>query len=188
MDSNGNAWVANLGGNNVQHINASKGGVDIVLSDPNLQLINGPTSVAVDSQDNVLIANRATQVISKYSSTGKFLSYLKVNMNLFSLAVDSADRVWIADTQNNQILCPALGASFKLPRNTAPHALAVDVLGQVWVANYNTSSVIAFTTQGRPLRVIKSGVRFPTGVDFDGEGNLYISNFTNNNVGKYQLH
>lgn len=185
VDSKGNAWVANLGGNNVQHINASTNSVDIVLSDPNLQLINAPTSVAVDSQDNVLIANRATQVISKYSSTGKFLSYLKVSMNLFSLAIGPDDRLWIADTQDNAIYCPSLGISFKLPKNTAPHALAIDALGRPWVANYNTASVVQFSQKGIPLNVVKSGVRFPTGVDFDAQGNLYISNFSNNNVGIY---
>jgi streptogramin lyase len=187
VDSKGNAWVANLGGNNVQHINASTNSVDIVLSDPNLQLINTPTSVAVDSEDNVLIANRATQVISKYSSTGKFLSYLKVSMNLFSLAIGPDDRLWIADTQDNAIYCPSLGISFKLPKNTAPHALAIDALGRPWVANYNTASVVQFSQKGRPLNVVKSGVRFPTGVDFDAEGYLYISNFSNNNVGKYLI-
>jgi streptogramin lyase len=187
VDSKGNAWVANLGGNNVQHINVTTGGVDIVLSDPNLQLINAPTSVAVDSQDNVLIANRATQVISKYSSTGQFISYLKVSMNLFSLAIGPDDRLWVADTQDNAIYCPSLGVSFKLPKNTAPHALAIDRLGNPWVANYNTSSVVQFNSNGRPLSVVKSGVRFPTGVDFDGAGNLYISNFSLNNVGKYQI-
>jgi len=187
VDSKGNAWVANLGGNNVQHINASTGGVDIVLSDPNLQLINGPTSVAVDSKDNVLIANRATQVISKYSSTGQFISYLKVSMNLFSLAIGPDDRLWVADTQDNAIYCPSLGVSFKLPKNTAPHALAIDRLGNPWVANYNTSSVVQFNPKGRPLSVVKSGVRFPTGVDFDAAGNLYIANFSLNNIGKYQL-
>ncbi|MEY4683857.1 MAG: hypothetical protein RLZ25_316 [Pseudomonadota bacterium] len=187
VDSKGNAWVANLGGNNVQHINATSGGVDIVLSDPNLQLINTPTSVAVDSQDNVLIANRATQVISKYSSTGKFLGYLKVSMNLFSLAIGPDDRLWIADTQDNAIYCPSLGVSFKLPNNTAPHALAIDRLGNPWVANYNTSSIVQFNKKGRPLSVVKSGVRYPTGVDFDGEGNLYVSNFSINNVSKYRI-
>ncbi|MEN9681401.1 MAG: hypothetical protein RLZZ627_1294 [Pseudomonadota bacterium] len=185
VDSKGNAWVANLGGNNVQHINATTNSVDIVLSDPNLQLINGPTSVAVDSQDNVLIANRATQVISKYSSTGKFLSYLKVSMNLFSLAIGPDDRLWVADTQDNAIYCPSLGVSFKLPKNTAPHALAIDRLGRPWVANYNTAAVVQYSQKGIPMNVVKSGVRFPTGVDFDADGNLYISNFSNNNVGKY---
>lgn len=187
VDSNGNAWVADLGGNNVQHINVAGGGVDRVLSDPNLQLINGPTSVAVDSQDNVLIANRATQVISKYSKTGQFISYLQISSNLFSLAIGPDDRLWIANTQGNAIYCPSLGLSFKLPKNTAPHALAIDRDGNPWVANYNTSSVVQFNAKGRPLRVVKSGVRFPTGVDFDAAGNLYISNFSLNNVGKYQI-
>lgn len=187
VDSKGNAWVANLGGNNVQHINVKTGGVDIVLSDPNLQLINTPTSVAVDSKDNVLIANRETQVISKYSSSGKFLGYFKVSMNLFSLAIGPEDRLWIADIQHNTIICPSLGINFKLPKNTAAHALAIDVMGNPWVANYNTSSVIKFSPNGRPLSVIKSGVRFPTGVNFDADGNLYISNFTTNNIGKYRV-
>lgn len=187
VDSKGNAWVANLGGNNVQHINATTGGVDIVLSDPNLQLINTPTSVAVDSQDNVLIANRTTQVISKYSSTGKFINYFKVSMNLFSLAIGPDDRLWVADTQDNAIYCPSLGVSFKLPNNTAPHALAIDLQGHPWVANYNTSTVVEFTQNGRPLNVVRSGVRFPTGVDFDANGNLYISNFSRNNVTKYRV-
>jgi|GEM_PF-6705279 streptogramin lyase len=185
VDSKGNAWVANLGGNNVQHINATTNSVDIILSDPNLQLINTPTSVAVDSQDNVLIANRGTQVISKYSSTGKFLGYLQVSSNLFSVAVGPEDRVWIADTQDNAIYCPSLGISFKLPRNTAPHALAIDVLGRPWVANYNTAAVVQYSQKGIPINVVKSGVRYPTGVAFDADGNLYISNFANNNVGKY---
>mgnify|MGYP006269657339 CR=1 FL=1 len=187
VDSNGNAWVADLGGNNVQHINVASGGVDLVLSDPNLQLINGPTSVAVDSQDNVLIANRGTQVISKYSKTGAFISYLKISSNLFSLAIGPQDRLWIANTQDNAIYCPSLDISFKLPKNTAPHALAIDQNGNPWVANYNTSSVVQFNAKGRPLSVVKSGVRFPTGVDFDAAGNLYISNFTLNNVGEYQI-
>lgn len=187
VDSKGDAWVADLGGNNVQHINVAGGGVDRVLSDPNLQLINGPTSVAVDSQDNVLIANRATQVISKYSATGKFLNYILVSSNLFSLAVGPDDRLWIANTQGNAIYCPSLGISFKLPTNTAPHALAIDRNGNPWVANYNTSSVVQFNARGRPLNVVKSGVRFPTGVNFDALGNLYISNFSLNTVGKYQI-
>lgn len=187
VDSEGNAWVANLGGNNVIRINATTGAFDYVLSDPNLQLINTPTSVAVDSKDNVLIANRTTQVISKYSSTGKFLSYFKVSMNLFSLAIGPDDRLWVADTQDNAIYCPSLGVSFKLPKNTAPHALAIDRNGHPWVANYNTSTVVEFNQNGRPLSVVRSGIRFPTGVNFDAQGNLFVSNFSRNNVSKYRV-
>lgn len=184
VDSNGNAWVSDIGANKVFHV--TKGGyIDVVLYDPNSIVIDGPLSVAVDSKDNVYVANRNDQTITVFNKYGTFLRYWKVKMNLFYLTIDSQDRIWYADAQNNTINCLQCGTSFAVKDKSAPRALTVDLDGNVWVANYTYSNVTVYTPYGKPLATVKLGVRYPTGVALDADGNLYISNFTTNTVTIY---
>lgn len=186
VDSKGNAWVSDIGANKVFHV--TKGGyIDVILYDPNSIVIDGPLSVAVDSNDNVYVANRNDQAITVFNSSGTFLKYWKVKMNLFYLAIDSQDRIWYADAQNNTINCLQCGTSFPVKDKSAPRALTVDPDGNVWVANYTYSNVTIYTPYGKPLGTVKLGVRYPTGVAFDPDGNLYVSNFTTNTVTIYSV-
>jgi tripartite motif-containing protein 71 len=186
VDSQGNAWVSDIGANKVYHV-TTRGTIDIIILDPYLEVINAPMSVAVDSQDNLYVANRGDQAITKWNSKGTFITYWKVNLNLMYLAVDDKDRLWIADAQNDVIRCLACGTAFPVQSKSAPRALGFDQDGNIWVADYTYSRVTGFSPHGQPLGSVKVGVKFPTGIAFDPQGRLYVSNFTTNSVSVYSI-
>lgn len=77
------------------------------------------------------------------------------------IAVDSSGNLWVADSYNNRVLMYA-------PGNTT----AALVLGQTGFA----SSVSATTS---------TGFNYPTGVAVDQFGSLYVADFNNNRVLRY---
>ncbi len=186
VDSQGDVWVSDIGSNKVFHVTSS-GKIDSIILDPYLSLINAPLSVAVDSQDNLYVANRGNQSISKWSPKGIVMGYWKVNVNLMYLAIDANDRLWIADAQNDVIRCLACATAFPVQGKSAPRALGFDQDGNIWVADYTYSRVTGYSPHGQPLGSVKVGVKFPTGIAFDPQGRLYVSNFTTNSVSVYSL-
>jgi streptogramin lyase len=116
--------------------------------------------------------------------------------DLTSVAIDSADNVWYASSQNNM-----LGVSDKIgalvsPANgysggglKGPAQIAIDGNNRVFVANRDGSSVSVFTNTGAAVSPTTGfqapGLSNPRGLAIDSSGNVWVTNFTGNSITEF---
>ncbi len=161
IDTAGNAWVADYGSQKsstdaVEKVSAH--GVSLVkvtgsgLSDPE--------DVAIDRNENIWVGNKASAVLTKYSSTGTVLSggsgYPGGGINDPTVVVvDGADRIWTANGGNNSIsefsnsgtaISPSTGYTSSGLSGTS--WLAIDQAGNVWVSSSTPTAVTGTSDYG----------------------------------------
>jgi len=99
-----------------------------------------------------------------------------------------ADTLFVS-THDNTILTFGLDGNGSLFANTglsSPRGIAFDSVGNVYVGNYNDSTIQKFTLGGVHLGVFAStGLSNPQGLAFDSAGNLYAANAGNNTIQKF---
>lgn len=172
-DSKCNAYVANQSSNTLTRVLAD-GSVftDFVVG-------QGPTSVAIDSGDNVWSANFYGNSVGLVSSAGTVLSgggYIGGGMNApRAVAVDGKGNAWVASEHGSSLaefasassatpgalLAPSTGwgADAKL---LEPYSLAIDAAGNIWVANYASNTLTEFIGLAAPVKTPLLGpVRVP---------------------------
>lgn len=104
------------------------------------------------------------------------------------VALDSLGNIYIADTNNNQIVeVTAAGVASVLAfpgisPAMQPQAVAVDGAGNVYVADGTHSRVVELS--GGVASVLDTGglLSYPDGVVLDASGNLYIADAVNNDI------
>jgi ABC-type Fe3+ transport system permease subunit/DNA-binding beta-propeller fold protein YncE len=115
------------------------------------------------------------------------------------LAVDAADRLYVADSCNHrvQVFAPdgtflrAFGRPGTGPGELSyPYDLRVDAQGLVWVCEFGNSRLQAFDAEGRPVETLggpgTAPGRFnnPWSLALDSRGNLYVADAGNHRVQK----
>jgi ribosomal protein S11 len=193
-DPYGNFFVANTGYNRVLVGIPGSSGYSIYLWAGNINgtagysgdggtapnaLLHGPQGVAVDSSDNVYIAdttnNRirkvtySTDIISTiagngtagYTGDGNTATSAELN-NPYGVAMDTSGNIYIADTYNNRIR--------KVTTSTGKIST---------IAGNGTAGFL-----GDNGAATGAEVYLPTGVAVDASGNVYIADYGNNRVRK----
>jgi sugar lactone lactonase YvrE len=185
VDASGNVYVADAGNGLMRKITPA--GVVSTLSGPSGGLFNNPTGVAVDAGDNVFVANFLDNTIYKISPQDSVTLYAgsgfpgadngpAASASFYypsSVAVDTAHNLYVADGVNNLIrkITPngivstlagsgqsgavdstGVNASFN-----GPSGLAVDMAGNVYVADTNNNSIRKITPDGKVTTIAGSG-------------------------------
>lgn len=202
---------------------ASTNGTDFVASFAN------PASVALDAQGNLYVTDANTHVIRKITANGVVSTFAgsgapgavdsvgtAASFNSpRGIAVDSKGNVYVADTYNNKIrkitkdgVVTTLAGSGNVGRTNGtgpaanfffPTGVAVDTIGNVYVADKNNKRLCKITPSGvvTTLAVneptgIGDGVggvvapfSQPTGVAVDTTGNVIVADYGNNQIYKY---
>lgn len=190
VDSSGNVYIADTSNNVVRMVNTS-GNISTFAGNNSLGagysgdggaatngMLNAPTSVAVDSSNNVYITDSVTNLVRKVSG-GNFSTIIGINGTGGSLnhpngvLVDSKGAVYVSDT-SHRVLKFANGAlaSFagtgdvgfggdnglatKAVLNN-PIGLAVDAAGDVLIADSNAFRIRAVSTAGIITTIAGSG-------------------------------
>ncbi|MGA7832360.1 MAG: NHL repeat-containing protein [Terracidiphilus sp.] len=140
-------------------------------------LLHGPQGAAVDSSDNVYIADTINNRIRKvtestddistiagngtagYSGDGNTATNAELN-NPYGVAVDSSGNIYIADTYNNRI------------RKVTASTQQISTVAGNGTAGYSGDGGAATNAE----------VYLPTGVAVDSSGNIYIADYGNNRV------
>jgi hypothetical protein len=168
VDSAGNVYVADQGNNSIRKITPA--GVVTTLASG-----IDPAAVAVDGAGNVYVPDPGNSTILKVTSIG---------------AVST-----LAGSAGNQGSADGTGSA---ARFNVPTGVAVDGSGNVYVADANNSTIRKITPAGLVTTLAGlalatgnddgtgSGARFydPVGVAVDGSGNVYVADFSNNNIRK----
>ncbi len=245
VDANGNLYIADAGNNVVREVSASTGYISTVAGNgaagyggdgaaATSAELNFPASVAVDAGGNLYIADSGNSVIRQVlAATGKIgtvagngtagytgdaglASSAQLNVP-YSVALDSGNNLYIADTGNNVIReivaatgkigtiagngTPGYTGDNGLPTSAEldePYGVTVDSIGNLYIADSNNSVVREVSVATGDIATIAgNGTRgyagdgaaatsaelyYPIGIAADSSGNVYIADYDNNRV------
>jgi gliding motility-associated-like protein len=181
FDASGNLYVSDQGNNLIRKITpagvittlAGSGAAGAVNGPGTTASFNSPAGLAVDGPGNVYVADRGNNLIRKITPAGV------VTTLAGSGASGSTDGTGAA-------------ASFNFP-----NGVAVDALGNVYVADSQNSLIRKITPAGVVTTLAGAGgsgnadgtgaaakFNIPTGLTIDGSGNLYVADTFNNSIRK----
>ena len=190
-DAAGNVYVADFGNNTIRKITPAgvvttlaglAGATGSVNGNGNAARFYAPYGVAVDSSANVYVAEVYNNDIRKITPTG--------------------DVTTLAGLPQFDFFGNSIGGSTDGPGSSArfngPNAVAVDSSNNVYVADSSNFTIRKITPGGAVSTVgglalvsgsadgTGSAARFnlPYGIAVDGDSNLYVADFGNNNVRK----
>jgi sugar lactone lactonase YvrE len=184
VDVSGNVYVADAGNNMIRMISAS-GTVSTFAGNPGSSggaltstLFNNPTGVAVDAAQNVFVAGYLNNNILKINPAGSVSILAGMGQTganngpdssaTFyypnSVAIDTADNVYVADGVNNLIrkitpagmvttlagsgVAGAVDSTGTAASFNGPSGLAVDAKGNIYVADTNNNLIRKITPTG----------------------------------------
>jgi len=183
--------------------------------------------LAIDSAGNIYVADSRNNLIRKVSADGTVTTFAgsgkqgsvdgKGSAASFffpaALAVNAHGIVYVADTQNNLIrkitpdgtVSTLAGRPTVLTKNNPgalerfdnPYGIAVDRLGNVFVADWDKDQIKEINPEGKVSLFAGTGERglkdgpadsasfyLPEGIAFDKTGNLYVADTYNNRIRK----
>ena len=163
--------------------------------------MNGPSSLSIDSQGNVWVANYFG-VGSLFSNAGVpvFEAGLSGNglLNSYGGAVDVNDTMWVANEQSAGSVNSGLGsltllngagispAQYTNGGLNFPIAVAFDTSGVAWVVNYGNSHITLLNGSGSPLSgttgYTAANLQFPAAVATNSKCNAYVANQSTNTI------
>jgi hypothetical protein len=174
VDSSENVYVVDTGNNVVDEFkvlgNTTTGPVTVTTvnqwgySGSGVGYFNDPSGIAVDTGNNVYVADMGNGVIQKFSSAGIFTSQIATMPNpniVMGLAVDAGGDVFAADYNN-----------FLVEEYTAPSSAVTLTAG----------GPVTLSAQWAGPASIPPGSNFgPAGIAYDGS-ELYVADYDNNKV------
>jgi streptogramin lyase len=196
VDENGDAWIPNepnpgFQGNSVSVFNSS--GQSVAGSGGFTSGgLNYPIAVAIDTDGSTWVADYGNSHLTHLSSSGQTLSGTAGYTSPLlafpdAVAIDGNHYVWVADQSPPSGITSAVikvspdGSQFTdYPCGDGPAGLAIDQLGNVWVANYYGNSISELSNSGADLSkggYTGGGIDHPQGIAIDGAGNAWIANY-----------
>ena len=163
-----------------------------------------PTSVALDSESNVYVADEWLNRISMFTKDGEWIGKWGTpgdgdgEINRPSgLAFDADDNLYMVDSLNNRVQVLTKEGKFLSKWGTAgsgdgefsiPWGIEIDKNGDVYIADWRNDRIQKFAPDGRFL--LKFGTsgqgdgefNRPTGVAFDKDGTIYVTDFKNDRL------
>ena len=140
---------------------------------------SGPSSLAIDSSNNVWITNASGNSVTELSHAGLPLSgtagFTVGAINTPSaVAIDAAGDAWIANAGTSTVTeltsagVNVMGSPFSGGGLSTPSSIAIDSSGSVWLANRGTGTVTALSSKGVALSptagYVPAGVTAPVAV------------------------
>ena len=163
-----------------------------------------PTAVALDSENNVYVADEWLNRISVFTKEGEWIGKwgepgdADGEINCPSgLAFDGNDNLYLVDSRNNRVQIFNKEGKFLSKWGTAgsgdgelniPWGIEIDRNGDVFLADWRNDRIQKFTPDGRFL--MKFGTsghgdgefNRPTGVAVDKDGIIYVTDFKNDRL------
>ncbi len=162
----------------------------------------GPIGLAVDNQGNVYVSDIFNNIIQKFDATGKFLTKLGSTgtddgqfKKLANIALDKQGNLYATDNELNRIQKFDATGKFLAKwgdKNQLDGAigLAIDLSGNLYVSDKN--SIVKYDSNSKLVgRWGKFGsgdgeFNYPTSLTVDNKGNIYVADWMNNRIQKFQ--
>lgn len=164
-------------------------GLSMPKPDGSARALDDVTAGVVSSFGDLLLADKGTKAIGRFSLTGKYLGAF-APLSALRLAIDDTDRIAALEQEGGglALLEPDGRVRAKIPPRGQGYEfdkvvdLAFDVFGHLYVLDRGQSSVFVFTTQQQPRLVATfAGTGKPVGAikkarafGLDAAGRLYI--------------
>jgi streptogramin lyase len=187
VDGSDNVWVANYqsvtGANNHHFGSVSKfssAGVELSGYGYTVGGVYYPLALAADSTGAIWIAdygdNSATLLAgdgSAISSSGYAASALPFTS---AVALDGSRNAWFAAAEEAVQVTPA-GAASSFTCCSYAEGIAIDLAGNVWIADYGAQAIVELPSSGSAQRVGLGDNAGPKGIAIDGAGNVWAGNY-----------
>jgi len=163
--------------------------------------ISGPNGIAFDPSGNVYVSNGAFNSISKFGSTGIFLSTIGSSITLADpagLAVDSQGNLYAANfgvspgVTSTIAKFDSAGTFVGAISNNVnrPFGALVDAADNLYVGNWFTNNISKFDSSGTFQTTLgdSNNINGPMGIVKDSGGNLFVANLNSpigSNVTKF---
>ena len=158
--------------------------------------IIGPNGIAFDPSGNVYVSNGPSNSISKFGSTGNFLSTIGSSLTLADpagLAVDSQGNLYAANfgvsagVSNNVAKFDLAGTFVGAISNNVnrPCGVLVDAADNLYVGHWFTNKISKFDSSGTFQTTLgdSNNIDGPMGLAKDSGGNLFVANLNNIPIG-----
>ena len=166
-----------------------------------------PSSIAIDSQDRVYVADEGLQRITIFSKDGEYLGKWGEKGSAdgqleypSSLAFDAEDNLYLTDSGNHRVqkftrdgeFISAWGQRGSGPGQfEGPWGLALantgGGAGDVYISDWGNDRIQRYDTNGRLIEEFGGlpegdAIHRPAGLAVDGEGNIYVADWGNERV------
>ncbi|MGA8529147.1 MAG: NHL repeat-containing protein, partial [Acidobacteriaceae bacterium] len=150
-----------------------------------------PIAVAATSGGNIWVADHANSTATLLAADGAAISgtsgYAPSALPFTTaVAVDAAQNGWFAYQGGVAKVTPA-GAVSAFSCCDVPAGIALDASGNLWIADYDASSVVELSSSGDVLgqAVMTGGVETPVGIAIDGAGHVWTANYRVNTLSEF---
>ena len=164
-----------------------------------------PTSIALDSQENLFISDEWLNRISMFSKDGDFLGKWEERTGSgdgeldrpSGMAFDADDNLYIVDSGNHRVQKFNKDGKYLAQFGTygsgdgqfdMPWGIAIDEAGGIYIADWRNDRIQKFSSDGKFLMKFGSSgsgegeFDRPTGVAVDKDGVIYVSDWLNNRL------
>jgi streptogramin lyase len=189
IDGFDNVWVTNyqsVTSANNQHVGSvskfSSSGVEVSGYGYTGGGVYYPLAAAADSNETIWVADHASSSATLLANDGSAISgssgYAPSALPFTSaVALDGSHNAWFA-VQRGAARVTALGAVSSFSCCNDPEGIAIDLSGNVWIADYSASEIVKLTPSGSVAqRVGLSNSAGPQGIAIDGAGNVWAANY-----------
>lgn len=183
LDAAGNSYIADTANNRIRRV--STAGIITTIAGTGtagakgdnepatLAQLNGPAGIAVDSSNNLYVADSGNNAIRKITPGGMISTVVSQLSDPQGVGVDSKGSLYIADTGNNRVIeASAGGAITPVAQISKPVAVALDANGNMWVSE---STNISKISSDGSVSVVLNGLNAPGGLAFDSSGDLIFA-------------
>ncbi|MGA2964481.1 MAG: hypothetical protein ABSD96_22700 [Candidatus Korobacteraceae bacterium] len=156
-----------------------------------------PLGTAIDSANNLIVANHTAGTVSKYNSAGVLQWTTKGIIPTELIAIDQWDNIWVGEYQSATITeisdatggvigTGSTGSSGKYP---GPLGMAFDAFGNLWMTVYNNYPTGPYwLVEMNQSRAVVSPSPYPSSyiggsnLAIDGQGTIWVPGYGTSNT------